>query len=36
MINPKMEAAINKQINAESFSAYLYLAMSADADLKGF
>ena len=37
-ISPKMEAAINKQINAEFYSAYLYLAMSCQADalrLKG-
>lgn len=29
MIGPKLEEAINKQINAELYSAYLYLAMSA-------
>jgi ferritin len=29
MINPEMEKAINEQINAELFSAYLYLSMSA-------
>lgn len=29
MINKKIEAAINNQINAEMFSAYLYKAMSA-------
>ncbi len=29
MINKKMEKAINKQINAELYSAYLYLSMSA-------
>lgn len=29
MISKKMQAALNGQINAESFSAYLYLAMSA-------
>jgi ferritin len=28
MINKKMEKAINEQINAEFYSAYLYLAMS--------
>jgi len=28
-IDPKMEAAINRQINAEFYSAYLYLAMAA-------
>jgi len=39
MINKKMEQAINNQINAEFYSAYLYLAMAADFDsinLKGF
>jgi ferritin len=29
MLDPKMHDAINDQINAEMFSAYLYLAMSA-------
>lgn len=29
MISEKMETAINKQINEEMFSAYLYLSMSA-------
>lgn len=29
MINEKMQDAINEQINAEIFSAYLYLSMSA-------
>ena len=29
MIKKKMETAINKQINAELYSAYLYLSMSA-------
>jgi ferritin len=29
MINKKVEQAINEQINAEMFSAYLYLSMSA-------
>ena len=29
MINEKMEKAINEQINAELYSAYLYLSMSA-------
>lgn len=29
MLNERMQAAINKQINAEFYSAYLYLAMSA-------
>ena len=29
MINSKLEAIINKQINAEMYSAYLYLSMSS-------
>jgi ferritin len=29
MINKKVETAINKQINAEIYSAYLYLSMNA-------
>jgi ferritin len=29
MLHPKMQDAINKQINAEYFSAFLYLAMAA-------
>ena len=29
MINKKIENALNKQINEEIFSAYLYLSMSA-------
>lgn len=36
MISKKIEKAINKQINNELYSAYLYLAMSAEATLKGF
>ncbi len=39
MIDKEVEEAINKQINEEMFSAYLYLSMSAyfeDAGLKGF
>lgn len=36
MIGKKVQKAINTQINKEFYSAYLYLAMSADADLKGF
>jgi len=39
MINKRMEDAINKQINEEMYSAYLYLSMSAWFDsigLKGF
>ena len=29
MLNPKIQEALNKQINAELFSEYLYLSMSA-------
>jgi len=29
MINPKMEAALNQQINEEFYSSFLYLSMSA-------
>ncbi|MBP5589915.1 MAG: ferritin [Bacteroidales bacterium] len=36
MISKKMQKAINAQINAEMWSAYLYLAMSMDAADKGF
>ncbi|MDN5353034.1 MAG: ferritin [Clostridiales bacterium] len=39
MISAKLEQAINKQINAELYSAYLYLSMSAyyeSIDLPGF
>ena len=39
MINERMEDAINEQINAEFYSSYLYLSMSAyfdSIDLKGF
>jgi ferritin len=39
MISPKLEKALNDQINAEMFSAYLYLAMVAyfqDKNLSGF
>lgn len=34
MITKAMQNAINKQINAELWSAYLYLAMSMDAEAK--
>ncbi|PIE35981.1 ferritin [candidate division KSB3 bacterium] len=34
MLSPKMEAALNKQINAEFYSSYLYLSMSADFSAK--
>jgi len=36
MISEKMAKEINAQINREFYSAYLYLAMSADAMNKGF
>lgn len=39
MINKKVEAAINEQINAELYSAYLYLSMAAyfeEQNLSGF
>ncbi|MEE4359636.1 MAG: ferritin [Desulfococcaceae bacterium] len=39
MISKKMEDALNQQINAELYSAYLYMAMSSyfeDKGLKGF
>jgi ferritin len=39
MIQKKMEKAINEQINAETYSAYLYMSMSAhfkSANLDGF
>jgi ferritin len=39
MINDKMQTALNKQINAELYSAYLYISMSAQfqaMNLKGF
>ena len=35
MLSPKLHEAINAQINAELWSAYLYLAMSMDAAAKG-
>jgi ferritin len=34
MIGKKMEAELNKQINEELYSAYLYLSMSADFESK--
>ena len=34
MISKKMEAALNKQINAEFYSSYLYLSMAADFEAK--
>lgn len=39
MLSQKMEKALNDQINAETYSAYLYLSMSAyfqSINLKGF
>ena len=36
MISQKLHNAINAQINAELWSAYLYLAMSLDAETKGY
>lgn len=36
MISEKLHDAINAQINAELWSAYLYLAMSMDAESKGY
>lgn len=36
MLSEKLQAAINEQINAELWSAYLYLSMSLDAESKGY
>lgn len=36
MLSKKLHDAINAQINAELWSAYLYLAMSLDAESKGY
>lgn len=36
MLSKKLHDAINAQINAELWSAYLYLAMSLDAEQKGY
>ena len=36
MMSQKLKDAINAQINAEIWSAYLYLAMSMDAEAKGY
>lgn len=36
MISKRLHDAINAQINAELWSAYLYLAMSMDAEQKGY
>ena len=35
MLSKNLHEAINAQINAELWSAYLYLAMSMDAEAKG-
>lgn len=36
MLSQKLHNAINEQINAELWSAYLYLAMAMDAENKGY
>ena len=36
MLSERLQNAINEQINAELWSAYLYLAMSMDAEAKGY
>lgn len=36
MISKELLEAINKQINAEMWSAYLYLSMAMDAEYKGY
>ena len=36
MLSQKLHAAINEQINAELWSAYLYLSMSMDCEAKGY
>ena len=36
MLSTKLHQAINAQVNAELWSAYLYLAMSLDAEAKGY
>ena len=36
MISTRLHTAINAQVNAELWSAYLYLAMSLDAEAKGY
>ena len=35
MLSQKLQEAMNAQVNAELWSAYLYLAMSLDAEAKG-
>ena len=36
MLEKQMELALNKQVNAELWSSYLYLSMSYDMDNKGY
>lgn len=36
MLSKNLQDALNAQVNAEMWSAYLYLSMSADAEAKGF
>ena len=36
MLHPRVEAALNAQINAEMWSAYLYLSMAAYCHDAGF
>ena len=36
MLSTRLHVAINAQVNAELWSAYLYLAMSLDAESKGY
>ena len=36
MIRPKIEEALNRHVQAESYSAYLYLAMSAYCESKAY
>jgi len=36
MLDSKMKVALNQQVNAELWSAYLYLSMSYDMDDKGY
>lgn len=35
MLSKKLQDALNAQVNAEFWSAYLYLSMSVDAEIKG-
>ncbi len=36
VISKKIQEAVNKQINAEFYSSYIYLSMAADCERKGF